>query len=229
MPRTPERHLAALNTLNRYGINNKKANQNLLYCMALLNEAKHQSTVNQFPISQESDFADMPDTVEALQDQVMALKEELAQCRQALQDATNNSGIGANKTAQLQRQLAQRDFLIHDLGSIVFDSKIPTVSQNIGFPYRTASYFAVFSADDAWIKSMDIKLPDVVFFRELPKGNPEILRTADTIWIQPKDMSYDDYRRIIVEARKADIPVRVFPFTDVTSCATLLVQADISR
>lgn len=229
MPRTPERHLAALNTLNRYGINNKKANQNLLYCMALLNEAKHQSTVNQFPISQETDFADMPDTVEALQDQVMALKEELAQCRQALQDATNNSGIGANKTAQLQRQLAQRDFLIHDLGSIVFDSKIPTVSQNIGFPYRTASYFAVFSADDAWIKSMDIKLPDVVFFRELPKGNPEILRTADTIWIQPKDMSYDDYRRIIVEARKADIPVRVFPFTDVTSCATLLVQADISR
>lgn len=229
MPRNPERHMAALSTLNRYGINNKKSNQNLLYCMSLLSEAKHQSLLCQFPVEQNSTFEEMPDSVEALQEQVIALREELSRCRQALQDASSNNGSGTNKTAQLQRQLSQRDYLLHDLGSIVFNSKMPTVSQGAGFPYRTASYFAVFSADEAWIQNMDTKLPDVVFFRELPKGNTEILRTADMIWIQPKDMSYDTYRRIILEARKSDIPVRVFPFTDVTSCATLLVQADISR
>ena len=129
----------------------------------------------------------------------------------------------------MKQDLSHRDYLVHDLSNIVFDSKLPTVSKNSGFPYRTASYFAVFSADEAWIKDMDAKLPDVLFFKELPKGNPEILRTADTIWIQPKDLSYDAYRRIITEARKNNVPVRIFPFTDATSCAVLLVQTDISR
>lgn len=229
MPRNPERHLAALNTLNRYGINNKKANQNLLYCMSLLGEAKHQTLVSQLPVTQDNDFDEMPGTVEALQEQVTALREELAMCRQTLQDAKNTSVASANQIIQLKQELNHRDYLVHDLSNIIFDSKLPTVSKNSGFPYRTASYFAVFSADEAWIKNMDAKLPDVLFFREIPKGNPEILRTADTIWIQPKDMSYDEYRRIIIEARKFSVPVRIFPFTDATSCAVLLVQTDISR
>lgn len=229
MPRKPERHLTALNTLNRYGINSKKANQNLLYCMALLGEAKHQTLVSQLLSAQGSDFSGIPNTVEELQDQVIALREELSQCRQALQDATNKNIAGANHIAQLQLELNNRDLLTHDLSNILFDSKMPTVSRASGFPHHTASYFAVFSEDESWIKEMDAKLPDVLFFRDIPKGNPELLRTADTIWIQPKDMSYDKYRGIITEARKFSVPVRIFPFADVTSCAVLLVQTDISR
>ena len=229
MPRKPERHLTALNTLNRYGINNKKANQNLLYCMALLGEAKHQTLVSHLPVAQGSDFAGISDTVEELQDQVIALREELFQYRQALQDATNKNIAEANHIAQLQLELNNRDLLTHDLSNILFDSKMPTVSNASGFPHHTASYFAVFSEDESWIKEMDAKLPDVLFFRDIPTGNPVLLRTADTIWIQPKDMSYDKYRRIITEARKFGVPVRIFPFADVTSCAVLLVQTDISR
>ena len=229
MPRNPERHLAALNTLNRYGINNKKANQNLLYCMSLLDEAKHQTLVSQLPVTQDNEFEEMPENSEDLEAQVIALREELTKCRQALQDAINSSTASADQILRLKQDLSHRDYLVHDLSNIVFDSKLPTASNHSGFPYRTASYFAVFSADETWIKDMDAKLPDVLFFKELPKANPEILRTADTIWIQPKDLSYDAYRRIITEARKNNVPVRIFPFTDATSCAVLLVQTDISR
>lgn len=229
MPRNSKRHLAGLNTLNRYGINNKKTNQNLLYCMSLLSEAKHQSLVNHTSGLQDTEIRQMPDTVEALQEEVLALREELSQCRQSLQDATNNSGAGTNRINTMQKQLALRDYLIHDLSTIVFDSKIPNASSGAGFPYHTASYLAVFSSDESWIRSMDVKLPDVVFFREMPKNSSEILRSVDTIWIQPKDMSHDLFRKIIAEARKSDVPVRVFPFSDVNSCAALLVQADISR
>ena len=229
MPRNPQRHMAALKTLNRYGINSKKANQNLLYCMSLLGEAKHQSVISHFPASQESGFEQIPDTVDALQEQVIALREELSQCRQALRDATSNSSTGATHVMQLQRQLAHRDCLLHDLSNIVFASRIPTTPHAAGFPHRTASNFVVFSSDAVWCQRMKSKLPDILFFQGITKENIEILRSTDTVCIQPKDMSYEEYRRIIVEARKADVPVRILPFTDVTSCATLLVQADISR
>ena len=229
MPRSPERHLAALNTLHRYGINSKKVNQNLLYCMALLGEAKHQSQLNQLPVSEEIDFEDMPDTVEELQAQVTALKEELAQCRHALQSASGNSNASVNQTTQLQRQLAHRDYLVHDLSNIVFASNIPTAPNGNNFPYHLASNYVVFGTDEAWLNSMQAKLPDVSFFQKLSKANSDVFRHSDTIWIQPKDMSFDDYRRIITEARKSEVPVRIYPFTDANSCATLMVHADFAR
>jgi regulator of replication initiation timing len=229
MPRKPERHLAALNTLNRYGINNKKANQNLLYCMALLGEAKHQSQFNQIPVSQEPVSEELPDTVDELKAQVIALREELSQCRQALQDEANKNSAGANQKALLQHQLTHRDYLIHDLSTVVFNSKLPTNPNAGNFPYRTASNYVVFSTDEAWLKNMHEKLPDIQFFPKLTKANCKTIRSTDTIWIQPKDMSFDEYRCILAEARKSDIPVRIFPFDDANSCASLMVHADISR
>lgn len=229
MPRNPQRHLAVLNTLNRYGINSKKENQYLLYCMALLGEAKHQSVVTQLPLSSQTDFASMPDTVEALQDQVASLREELSHYKQLLQDVTNKTSTDANHLAQLQRQLTFRDYLVHDLSSIVFDSKIPKVPQDTGGFHRTASYFTVFSADKDWCSAMKTKLPDVQFFQKITKENAAVLRTADMIWILPKGLSYEEYRQILMEARKSDIPIRIFPFADIASCTALLVQTDISR
>lgn len=229
MPRNPKRHLAALNTLNRYGINNKKANLNLLYCMSLLGEAKHQSAMSQIPVSQEPEFGLMPDTVEALQEEVAALRQELSQCRQALQDTTSQGSAGTNQILQLQRQLSYRDFLIHDLSGIVFDAKIPTASVNTSSSYRTASNFTVFTADKAWSSHMNKALPDVRIFHEITNECKEVLRSSDTVWIQPKDLSFEDYRRILSEARRSDVPIRIFPFADVASCAALLVQADICR
>lgn len=229
MPRKPERHLAALNTLNRYGINSKKANQNLLYCMALLGEAKHQSQFNQIPVSQDPASEALPDTIDELKTQVVALREELSQCRQALQDAANKSNAGTNQKAQLQRQLAHRDYLIHDLSTVVFHSKLPTNPNGGNFPYRIASNYVVFSTDEGWLNNMHAKLPDVSFFSKLTKANCKTLRSTDTVWIQPKDMSFDEYRSILAEARKSDIPVRIFPFEDTNSCASLMVHADIAR
>ena len=129
----------------------------------------------------------------------------------------------------MQRQLAQRDYLIHDLSSIVFESKIPTAPNGNNFPYHLASNYIVFAMDEAWLKNMHAKLPDISFFQKLTKANSDVLRNSDTIWIQPKDMSFDDYRRIIIEARKSEVPVRIYPFADANSCAALMVHADISR
>ena len=229
MPRKPERHLVALNTLYRYGINNKKANQNLLYCMALLAEAKHQSQFSQIPVSQESASEELPDAVDELKAQVIALREELSQCHQALQDVANKNSARTNQKEQLQRQLTHRDYLIHDLSTVVFNSKLPINPNGGNFPYRVASNYVVFSTDEGWLNNMHEKLPDIQFFPKLTKANCKTIRSTDTIWIQPKDMSFDEYRCILAEARKSDIPVRIFPFDDANSCASLMVHADIAR
>jgi hypothetical protein len=172
--------------------------------MALLGEAKHQSQINQIPIFQEPTSEELPDTVDELKAQVIALKEELSQYRQALQDAANKNNAGTNQKAQLQRQLSHRDYLIHDLSNVVFNSKLP-INPNAGhFPYRIASNYVVFSTDESWLNNMHAKLPDILFFSKLTKANCKTIRTADTIWIQPKDMTFDEYRYILAEARNLE-------------------------
>lgn len=228
MPRNVEHHYAALTTLNRYGINTKKANKDLLYCISLLGEARHQTHISQFPVLQSNDFDSMPESVEELQQQISALKEELFQCRQALQDAASEIRTSQSQFTQLQRKLLNQDNTLQDLSSIVFETKHPTISLGISFPYRTASHIIVFAKDETWIKSMNSKLPDIYFFQDSSKISPEILRKTDIIWIQSENFPLAEYQRVINIAGINDIPVRIFPFTEPTSCSALLANADIS-
>lgn len=228
MPRNPERYYAALNTLNRYGINTKKANKELLYCMSLLGEAKHQTRISQFPVLQADGFENIPNSAEELQEQISALKEELLQCKQALQDATSEIRSVQNQNAQLKQRLTNHNFELQDLSNLVFGKQEQSISLGVRFPYRTASHIVVFAEDASWITAMKPSLPDIIFFRDMAKANSEALRNADVIWIQPKDMPHATYLRIINEARKSDTPVRFFPLTETTSCAALLAKTDIS-
>lgn len=228
MPRTPRRYLAALSTLNRYGINTKKENQNLLYCMSLLGEAKNQSLAVQASSPSQMRSGPVADSVEELQAQVIALQEELNQCKLTLQNTVQKNGRQTSVIAQMQKDLAHRDILLHDLSSIVFDCKIPTVSHTPDIPCHISSNYIVFSMDQEWRLQMQDKLPDIHFFSEATRENAVLFRGSEIIWIHKK-MTFEGSRRIIMEARKCNVPVRILPFADVPSCTTLLIQADLSR
>ncbi len=228
MPRKPERFHAALNTLNRYGINTKKANKDLLYCMALLSEAKHQSHISQISVEQTDDYETLPDTIEGLQEQLRTLKEELTQYKHALQEADYEIRSAQNQVAHLQRKLSDHNLELQDLSDIVFGTDTSSLPLGVCFPYRTASHIVVFAEDESWAANTKAKLPDVLFFHDIGKANSEPLRKADIIWIQPKGLTRLKYQRIINEARKFDTPVRIFPYVEITACAALLAKTDIS-
>ena len=196
--------------------------------MSVLGEARHQTRISQFPVSQTDDFESIPNSVEELQEQISVLKEELLQCKQALQDATAEIRSTQDQNTQLKQRLTNRNSELQDLSNIVFGKNEQRISLGVIFPYRTASHIVVFAEDISWITTMKVNLPDIIFFHDVAKVNSEALRKADLIWIQSKDMSHATYQRIINEARKSDIPVRFFPFSETTACAALLAKTDIS-
>ena len=226
MPRKPERHLAALNTLRRYGINSKKANLNYLYCLSLLGEAKNQTHCHHFASSEVTDPETVANNVETLQEQLASLKEELSQCKQVLQNAQQEVRAEQHRNQRLMKQLSGQADTIQDLSEILFDREHPE-SASCQMPYRTASNIIVFSANDVWIRNMVPLLPDVLFCCSPDKVNSDILRKADTIWIQPIDMTYTDYQKIITNAKQSGTPVRIFPSPETSTCAALLSKTDI--
>ena len=57
--------------------------------------------------------------------------------------------------------------------------------------------------------------------------NAQLIRQADTIWIQANALSHAFFYKIITEARKYDIPVRYFSFASAEKCAEQLALADM--
>lgn len=233
MPRNLNRHKAALKTLSRYGINNKKANQYLSYCIALLGEAKHQSTLygiqhTASESSEETIFNTDGQSVEELKATIRALQAENSRYKQAAQTANLELSAARNRLNELEKQAASCKQEISDLGSLLFEDFGTPMKLGVNFPYRTASHIVIYGGSGQWLTEMKAKLPDITFHDRFSKGQADQLRRASMVWLQTSGMSLSEYKTILQELRKHALPVRYFSGTDVTACAAQLVQADIA-
>lgn len=222
MPRNLERYQSALSTWNQYGINSKKANLNLLYCMSLLGEAKHRSEMTHFPACQNSSDA------EAVPDDIETLQAELIRCREALRNASTEIDTEKKRHSELLEKLSRRDQEIQDLCNTVFRTVDSSPALGVKFPYRTASQIIVFGTDKAWLKKMEAMVPDVVFQERWSRGVVDLIRKADVVWVQPENMFHGDFRSIMSEVRKFDGTLRLFPNSNISECASMLAKADIA-
>lgn len=222
MPRNPDRYQSALETWSRYGINSKKANLNLLYCMSLLGEGKHRSEMTHLATGQNSfDAGTLPDDVQSLQ-------AELIRCREALQNAVTELSTEQRRHSELLERVSKREQEIQDLCHAVFHTSDRNSTLGVKFPYRTASQIVIFGTDKLWLKQMEAMLPDIVFLERWSRDAVDLIRKADMVWIQPEHMSHGDFRSIVTEVRKFDGTLRLFPNNNISECAAMLAKADIA-
>lgn len=228
MPRNLTRYESALTELDYYGINGKKALHPLLYCMTMLGELRHRT--HTFHLPEESvDTADNS-SVEELQEKIRALQAENQQLRQAAYESNR-------ETKELQKKLDASEHAVQadrqelaDLRSLVFNRQENTAEQPTGkveFPYTAKSRIVVFGGHDSWAKEIKPRLPNVRFIDRTMLPNAQLIRQADTIWIQTNALSHAYFYRIITEARKYNIPVRYFSFASAEKCAEQLAFVDI--
>ena len=233
MPRNLNRHKAALKTLSRYGINNKKTNQYLSYCIALLGEAKHQSTLygmqhTASEPSEESTTNTDGQSAEELKAMIRSLQAENSRYKQAAQTANLELSAARNRLNEMETQAASCKQEIADLGSLLFEDFGTPMKLGVNFPYRTASHIVIYGGSGQWLTEMKAKLPDITFHDRFSKGQADQLRRASMVWLQTSGMSHREYKTILQELRKHALPVRYFSGTDVSACAAQLVQADIA-
>ena len=228
MPRNLTRYENALTELDYYGINGKKALHPLLYCMTMLGELRHRT--HTFHLPEESvDMADN-ESVEKLREKLRILQAENQQLRQSAYES-------GRETKELQRKLdasehaAQADRQeLADLRSLVFNRQEEAIEEPTGkveFPYTAKSRIVVFGGHDSWAREIKPRLPNVRFIDRTMLPNAQLIRQADTIWIQSNALSHAFFYKIIAEARKYEIPVRYFSFASAEKCAEQLALADM--
>ena len=228
MPRNLTRYENALADLDYYGITGKKALHPLLYCMTMLGEVRHRTHTFHLP-DEPADAADNS-SVEELREKLRKLQAENQQLRQAAYESSReNRELQKKLDASEHSAQADRQELA-DLRSLVFNRQEDAPEDPTGkveFPYTAKSRIVVFGGHGSWAKEIKPRLPNVRFIDRTMLPNAQLIRQADTIWIQANALSHAYFFRIITEARKYDIPVRYFSFASAEKCAEQLALADM--
>lgn len=239
MPRKMDRYTPALKILDRYGIRGKKTLP-LLYCASALGEARHRTSLSLLDRLLESLQTDSEETApteeneeslkaqnKALQEEVRRLKEAAYETGREVQEANVRYESIAQKAANDAQELHDLRELIFNQQNAVYDE--PDTKTDIVFPYRTTRKIVVFGGHDSWAREMKPKFPDIRFIDRDMMPNPDLIRHADTIWIQTNALAHKHFYIIIDEVRKYGIPLRYFTYSGVVKCAEQIVNDDMNH
>ncbi len=235
MPRRLDRYNPAAKILDRYGISGKRELRPLMYCMSLLGEARNQTqpfyTTLEFIPDEEDEEIVNEVAIDDLRTQLAALREENKKLKQQAYDSGREVRDQKERYEALAQRAANEAQELNDLRELVFnrstvqsEHRAPNVP--ISFPYVTNRRVIVFGGHDSWSKEMKPKFPDVRFIDRDMLPNPDLIRKADMVWIQPNALSHAHYYKIIDEARKYNIRVRYFSYASPMKCAVQIIQDD---
>lgn len=127
-------------------------------------------------------------------------------------------------------ELSEKSQELADLRELVFllDNKdIPEepVDETIQYPIITPGKTLSFGGHPSWIKEMKKKLPSVVFIDPDTLPNADLIRSADTIWIQTNCLSHSDFYKICSVVGPSGKQVRYFTSSSSAKCAEQVVKS----
>ena len=213
--------------LKKYGVRTKDGSV-LLTAMATMGTGQRQ-----IPAFNLKGWKGSADEEEALStenagdaaEQLAKLTQQVRQLRAALYDAERGERE-ARKELEQEREVAGREHReLADLRELVFNQELEEDRQEqsesaIALPYEVKRTTLIFGGHESWLKPMKELLSGNV--RYIDRGlvfDTAILRSAESIWIQPNAISRPMYYRIIDQARRLKKQVRYFTNASAALCA----------
>ena len=144
---------------------------------------------------------------------------ELRQIRQLQQARAERLSDALELQRKELADLREKVFLLEN-----HDLKEEPEDQSIKYPYHTTGRILSFGGHPSWIKEMKKRLPEVVFIAPDTLPNVDLIRGADTVWIQTNCISHSDYFKIMDTVKDSGIQIRYFVWAGANKCAEQLVK-----
>lgn len=106
------------------------------------------------------------------------------------------------------------------------EAVVPEPQTAVDFPYAPMHRHVVFGGHPSWMREIRPLLPGVRFISKDMLPDTELIRHAETVWIQSNALSHSNYYKIISIVRENDIPIRYFSFASAVKCAEQLAEYD---
>lgn len=134
---------------------------------------------------------------------------------------------------ELNRLYQQEHRELIDLRNYVFNQnddaqeKIETADLQIEYPYTVKCNVVVFGGHETWSKAIKLLFTNVKFVNKDALPNPDMIKNADIVWIQPNSIGHSKYYKILDVVRTYHIPLRYFSYASAEKCAEQIVIEDM--
>lgn len=183
-----------------------------------------------FDDEQETESDDEELSIEEYKRKLDSYKKQIKSLKKELSQGTKENKFLSKQNEQYEELTSSLRKELSDLREIVFnrDNEInedETGTEQYSFPYHTDGKIVSFGGHQSWLNSMRDMLPDITFVSPDTLPNEEIIKNADTVWIQPNCISHAYFYRIVNIVRLYNIQLRYFKYQGTIKCANQLAES----
>lgn len=157
--------------------------------------------------------------------EIDSLRTELHQARKEGEAKRKEADRVLGEAAGERQELVSLRELIYRQANDAEYEDVPNQGET-ALPYTPKKRIVVFGGHDTWLKAIRPMLPGVTFVPKEQNPNVNMIRAAETVWIQPNALSHKHYYKIINIVRQNQIPVHYFGYASAQKCAQQLAEDD---
>lgn len=165
---------------------------------------------------------------ETHQKEIDTLEKEIRSLKQQLkaEKAKSDKLVEDTKTEK-QELIALRDTIYRLQNDNTMEELEKKVE--IDLPYTLKTNIVIFGGHDSWLRAFRPLIKNVRIID--PHTNPDInlIRNADTVWMQSNAMPHSYYNKIMDITRLRKIPVQYFAHASAEKCARQLAEYDMTQ
>lgn len=221
LPRDMNEFDDAHKILSGYGIRGKTE----VYMTELMTVVYNQQyKTHFFPAGLFDDKSDAAEDAEALREQVKKLREQLKKVTDDAHTLDRRARKAEQALQQEKAQIKEDRQELAALREVLFKRENPDNSEenvSVTFPYEVKRRVVVYGGHDSWLKSMKEYLTGDIRYIDRDQAiiDRNVIRNAETVWMQTNSLSHRQFYAIIDEVRKCGVPVRYFLYASAKKCA----------
>lgn len=176
--------------------------------------------------------ADLQEKVRLLEAKVNALAKENKSLKEASWNAAKQSARLSEKLETAFRETKADREELAKLREAIFVSQNPepeVPDNTVSLPFEAKERIIVCGGHDSFVKQFTQLITGNVRILSNVKINEDLIRNADTIWIQTNALSHSDYYKIMDLCRKMGKPVNYFLYASARKCAEQVVKESQNR
>lgn len=246
MPRDMHKYDGRQKALRKYGISAKETSSLLLLFTALSNAKRAERALNfdehlmqywdgEDIIDEEKkeeenralSYDELAEKLKQAQAENNKLRTSLYESEKASREARKELAYAKSSAAMDHRELADlRELIFNQENEEEYGADVPAADESV-FPYDVKKETVIFGGHETWLKAIRPMLSGNIRFMDKDINfNVNVIRNADTVWIQPNAMSHSQYYRIVDAARQYKKPVRYFTYASAAKSAMQVLKAD---
>ena len=174
--------------------------------------------------------------VKEMQDKVDTITEENKKLKESLDWMNRKVDKSVTEFVEILEESEKNRKELADLRELLFNTENGIEEDEVNvqdkkdsedetkYPYTLQKRMVVFGGHSTFLKKMRLNFPNARFMED--KFNPDVVKSADVVWIQTNSISHPLYWNVAKCANSYDVQLRYFTSAGVERCSQQLIDAD---